>query len=67
MAKLASGYALAALVLICAAGCTDRKGPAERLGERVDDAVSDARDRIDDAADDLEDAADDARQSLEDQ
>lgn len=67
MAKRTYGYALLVLLSVGAAGCTDRKGPAERLGERVDDAVSDARDRIDAAADDLEDAAQDARQNLEDQ
>jgi hypothetical protein len=40
-----------------AAGC-EQDGPAERLGERLDDAAEEAGDRMEDAADTLEDATD---------
>lgn len=39
-------------------GCQDNDGPAEDLGESIDDAVDDAGDAIEDAADEVEDAAD---------
>lgn len=48
------------------AGCTDDEGPAERLGERVDDAVSDARDRAEETRDELEEAADEIGDALRD-
>lgn len=41
--------ALASLMLIGLAACTDRDGPAEELGERIDDAAEEAADAIDDA------------------
>lgn len=37
------------------AGC-EQDGPAEDLGERVDDAVDEARDAAEDAADEVDDA-----------
>jgi uncharacterized protein YjbJ (UPF0337 family) len=46
------------------AGCED-EGPAERAGERIDDAIEDARDAVEDARDDVRDAVEDARESLE--
>ena len=57
---------LAALVALLALGaCSDNDGPAENFGERVDDAVSDARDRLDDAEDEAREAADEIRDALE--
>ncbi len=38
-------------------GC-ERQGPAEEMGERIDDAVDDAADKIDDAADDASERID---------
>lgn len=35
--------------------CDSNKGPAEKLGENVDNAVDDTRDAIDDAADEIKD------------
>lgn len=39
------------------AACSDNDGPAENLGEQIDDAVNEAGDRLDDAADEVEEAA----------
>lgn len=47
----------AALALVFTAGC-ESEGPAERAGEKVDDAVEDAADKAEDAADKAEDAVD---------
>jgi hypothetical protein len=40
------------------AACADNDGPAEDLGERIDDAMDEARDRAEDAADEAREAAD---------
>ena len=45
--------------------CADNDGPAENLGERIDDAVSEARDRLEDARDEAEDAAEDIGDALQ--
>lgn len=39
------------------AGC-EEKGPMEKAGETIDEAVEDGGDAIEDAADEVEDAAD---------
>jgi PBP1b-binding outer membrane lipoprotein LpoB len=54
------------IVALFLVGCTEKQGPAERFGERVDDAVNDARDRLDAASDEAREAADDVRDALED-
>lgn len=41
-------------------GCENNDGPAENVGESLDDAVDEAGDAIEDAADEVEDAVDDA-------
>ncbi len=38
-------------------GC-DNQGPAEKAGERIDEAVDDASDAVEDAGDEVEDAMD---------
>lgn len=43
-------------VLTVAPGCR-RKGPAERTGEKVDEAVEDVGEAVEDAGDDVQDAA----------
>jgi len=50
-------------ILACASltACTDRDGPAENLGERIDDAVSDARDRLGDASEEARDRFEEVR------
>ena len=47
------------------AGCADNDGPAENLGERLDDAVGEARDRAEDAADEVREAADEIGDALQ--
>lgn len=54
---------LACVGVLGLAAC-EEDGPAERAGERIDDAIDDARDRLDDAADELDDAADELRDAL---
>ena len=57
---------LAATVLLFSLGaCSDNDGPAENFGERIDDAVSDARDRLEDAEDEAREAADEIRDALD--
>jgi hypothetical protein len=41
-------------------GCADNDGPAEEVGESIDEAMDEAGDAIEDAADEVEDAVDDA-------
>jgi hypothetical protein len=41
-------------------GCEDNRGPAEKMGESIDDAIDEAGDAIEDAADEVEDAVEDA-------
>jgi len=58
---------LAVLAGLLLAACADNEGPAERFGERVDDAVEQARDRLDDAADEAREAADEIEDALRDE
>ncbi len=50
------------LALLLTGGWTlagyEQEGPAERAGERMDEAVEEAGDDLEDAADDLENATD---------
>ncbi len=57
--------ALAATLAVFSAGCQE-PGPAEKLGESLDDAVNEVEDAVDDLSDELEHAGDDLRNSLED-
>ncbi len=41
-------------------GCDRNEGPAEDMGESVDEAMDDAGDAMEDAGDEVEDAVDDA-------
>jgi hypothetical protein len=50
--------AMATLLALGAAGCEEQKGPAERAGEKIDDAVDSAGDAVEDAGDKVEDATD---------
>jgi len=50
-------------LLAFAAGCEE--GPAERGGERLDEAMDDIRDAAEDAADEIEDAAEDAKDEVD--
>jgi len=57
----------AATMIIAGAACTEKDGPAERAGERLDDAVSNARDRIEDAGDEVREAGEEIRDALRDE
>jgi uncharacterized protein YjbJ (UPF0337 family) len=47
-------------------GCAQEKGPAEKAGAKVDDAVGDVKDATEDAVDATEEAVKDAERSVED-
>lgn len=47
---------VAAAYVLAAAGC-EHKGPAEKAGERVDDAAKDLGDKMKDVGDKMRDAA----------
>lgn len=60
----ANGFA--ALVVLCAmalSGCED-EGPAERAGQTLDNALSEAQDRFEDARDEIEEAAEEIDEAL---
>jgi len=42
---------LLGMFVVGLSSCKEEKGPAERVGERVDEAVNDAKRAIEDAAD----------------
>lgn len=49
---LHQSLATAALLSLLALSACEQKGPAERAGERIDNAVENAGDKIEDATDD---------------
>ena len=49
--------ALFALLLL---GCPEKKGPMEKTGEKIDNAVENAGDKVEEAAEDAGDAIEDA-------
>ncbi len=44
-------------------GC-EEEGPAERMGEQLDDAMSEAQDRLEDARDEVQEAAEEVGEAL---
>lgn len=54
-----------ALAVGGAAGC-EEQGPAERAGERIDEATEDAAENVDETIDDAQENLDDARDDLND-
>ncbi len=60
---------LAAIALLAAAGLSlagcEEEGPAERMGERLDDALSQAQDRLEDAREEVEEAVDEVNEALQ--
>ena len=63
---------IGATALLFGLWACENQGPAERVGEEVDEAIEDVRNggetvgnRIDDAADDVRDGVDEAREELE--
>ena len=65
MKQLATAAAM--LLVLAGTACTDKEGPAERAGERLDDAVSEARDRLEEAGDEVREAGEEIRDSLQNQ
>ena len=54
-------FALSLVTLGFANIACPEKGPVEKAGEKIDDAVDDTKDAAEDAADDVKDAAEDAK------
>ena len=76
LAKVSSIAIISGFLGTGLAAC-EQKGPAERAGEQVDDALDEAKeaigdaaeegaDRVEDAGDAIEDKADEAEEKLED-
>jgi hypothetical protein len=57
----------AATIFFAGTACTEKDGPAERAGERLDDAVSNARDRLEDAGDEIREAGEEIGDALRDE
>ena len=57
MTRLVRVLAVAVFALLLW-GCPEKKGPLEKAGEKIDNAVENAGDKIEDAADEVEDAVD---------
>ena len=57
MTRLVRVLAVAVFALLLW-GCPEKKGPLEKAGEKIDNAVEDAGDKLEDAADEVEDAVD---------
>ncbi len=54
------------LTLSLSVACHDEEGPAEELGESLDEAIEDLKDTGDDLGDRLEDARDTLKEGVED-
>jgi len=61
--KLNSGIAAAIVLSFAVAGLTacEKKGPAERAGEKIDDTVKKVGEKVEEAGDKIKDAAKDAK------
>lgn len=46
-------------------GCADNDGPAENLGEQIDEAMEETRERLEEAAEEAREAADEAREAAD--
>ncbi|MCI4660898.1 MAG: hypothetical protein MRY63_03630 [Neomegalonema sp.] len=53
-------------VIVFATEQFDEPGPAERIGQSIDDAANDAGNAIDDAGNAIDEAAQDTRRAVED-
>ena len=58
LTTLAAAFVLAA--------CESNEGPAERAGEKIDEAMDDAGDSMEDARDTMDDVADEVEEAAED-
>jgi hypothetical protein len=63
--SMGSAAALALLLTLGLAGCEKEKGPAEKIGAKLDAAASDVKSAAGEAKEDIEDAAEDAKEKAE--
>jgi len=64
MIRKAPALALMLFAAIFAYGCAE-KGPAEKAGEKIDDAMSEAADKTEEAGDAMKDAAEKTGEAIE--
>lgn len=57
---------LVALLALPLAGCAEEKGPMEKAGEKVDDAIDEVTDTAEDIGDEIGDAVEDVGEEVED-
>jgi len=64
MMRKAPALALILFAAVFAYGC-EKKGPAEKAGEKIDDTMSEAMDKADEAGEKIEEAAEETREKIE--
>jgi hypothetical protein len=64
MTRKAPVLALILLAAVLMHGC-EKKGPAEKAGERIDDTMSEALDKAEEAGEKIQDAAKETREKIE--
>jgi hypothetical protein len=64
--RVSTALFFAVTLSLGAAACEQHKGPAERAGEKIDDAAHDVKNAAHDAKEDVKDAAHDAKKDLKD-
>ena len=57
---------LIALLSLPLVGCAEEKGPMEKAGEKLDDAVEEAKDGVEDVGEEVGDAVDEVGEEVED-
>lgn len=57
---------LIALLSLPLVGCAEEKGPMEKAGEKIDDAVEEAKDGVEDVGEEIGDAVEDIGEEVED-
>lgn len=58
--KKTNAVVLIGLITLLIAGCSEQKGPAERAGEKIDNAVSESKDAVENATDNVADKIEEA-------
>lgn len=64
MMRKAPALALILFAAVFAYGC-EKKGPAEKAGEKIDETMTDAMDKAEEAGDKIQDAAEETREKIE--
>jgi hypothetical protein len=64
MMKKAPALALILFAAVFAYGC-EKKGPAEKAGEKIDDTMTEAMDKAEEAGEKIEEAAEEAGEKIE--